>query len=110
VTRRWIDWSTRWSIVEPWTSRTRAATHSENAKGGPSLLSRPLSRTQAQRAVMFSTALRQRWLALKDGVKIGERWLGYAADECRRITVLQQSASAIVRMTGVLTCGTPHEA
>jgi hypothetical protein len=48
---------------------------------------------------MFSTALRQRWLALKDGVKIGERWLGYAADECRRITVLQQSASAIVRMT-----------
>ena len=71
-----MDVSTRWSMVEPWTSRTRAATQRENAKGGPSLLNRPLSRTHTQRAVMFSTALRQRWLALKEGVKIGDRWVG----------------------------------
>jgi hypothetical protein len=53
-----MDVSTRWSIVEPWTSRTRAATHSENANGGPSLLSSAFSRTQAQSVVIFSTALR----------------------------------------------------
>ena len=68
-------------MVDPWTKRTRAATQSENANGGPSLLSKPLSRTVAHRAVMFSTALRHRWLALKDGVKMGDRWVGYAADE-----------------------------
>lgn len=37
---------------------------------------------------MFSTALRHFWLALKEGVKIGERWVGYAAEECNLMTVL----------------------
>lgn len=37
---------------------------------------------------MLSTASRQRWLALYEGVKIGERVVGYAADEWRRITAL----------------------
>jgi hypothetical protein len=97
LTRRLMDVSTRWSMVEPWTRRTRAATQREKAKGGPSLLRRPLSRTQAQRAVMFSTALRQRWLALNEGVKIGERCVGYAAEEWSRITVLSILVLSLLR-------------
>ena len=37
---------------------------------------------------MLSTAARQRCEAVKEGAKIGERVVGYAAEECRRITVL----------------------
>lgn len=37
---------------------------------------------------ILSTAKRHRWLALYEGVKIGERVVGYAADECKRITAL----------------------
>ena len=37
---------------------------------------------------MLSTARRHLWLAEYDGVKIGERVVGYAADEWRRITAL----------------------
>ena len=73
LTRMLTEESTRWSIVEPCTNSTRAATQQEKANGGPSFVSKPLSRTEAHNAVMFSTALKQRWLALKDGVKIGDR-------------------------------------
>ena len=37
---------------------------------------------------MSSTAVWHLWLALKDGVKIGDRVVGYAADECNRMTAL----------------------
>jgi hypothetical protein len=46
---------------------------------------------------MFSTALKHRWLALNEGVKMGERCVGYAAEECSRMTVLQTLAKAITR-------------
>lgn len=34
---------------------------------------------------MSSTAVRQRWLAENEGVKIGERVVGYAAEEWSRM-------------------------
>ena len=37
---------------------------------------------------MSSTAVRQRWLAENEGVKIGERVVGYAAEEWSRMTDL----------------------
>ena len=37
---------------------------------------------------MFSTALWHLWPALYEGVKMGDLVVGYAADECSRITVL----------------------
>jgi hypothetical protein len=37
---------------------------------------------------MLSTANRHRWLALYEGVKMGDLVVGYAADECKRITAL----------------------
>lgn len=58
------------------------------ANGGPSLLTRLLLRTYWHSAQMSSTAVRQRWLAEKEGVKIGERVVGYAALECRRMMEL----------------------
>jgi hypothetical protein len=41
---------------------------------------------------MSSTAVWQRWEAEKEGVKIGERVVGYAAEECRRMTALESTA------------------
>lgn len=69
------------AMVEPWTRRRRAETQREKAKGGPSLESMLLSTTERVTERMLSTARRQRWLALYDGVKIGERVVGYAAEE-----------------------------
>lgn len=60
------------------------------AKGGPSLLSMPLLTTCWPSAAMSPTACWQRWIALKEGVKMGDRVVGYAADECKRITVLME--------------------
>ena len=37
---------------------------------------------------MVATAAWHRWLALYEGVKIGDRVVGYAAEECRRITAV----------------------
>jgi predicted Zn-dependent protease with MMP-like domain len=42
---------------------------------------------------MFSTASKHRWLALYEGVKIGDRVVGYAAEECNRITALYSTES-----------------
>jgi hypothetical protein len=79
---------TVWAIVEPWTRRRRAETQRVKAKGGPSLSRRLFSTTKRVTERMLSTARRHRWLALYDGVKIGDLVVGYAADECRRITAL----------------------
>ena len=76
------------------------------------MLSRPLSRTVAHRVVIFSTALRHLWLALKDGVKIGDRWVGYAADECRRMTVLEESIyreSSMAKPDSRMECCMKHD-
>lgn len=76
------------AMVEPWTRSSRADTQRVKAKGGPSLSSMPLSTTNWASERMLSTATRHRWLALYEGVKIGERVVGYAAEEWRRITAL----------------------
>jgi hypothetical protein len=60
---------------------------------------------------MFSTALRHRWLALNDGVNIGERCVGYAAEEWSRMTVLQLSDTRALKFVQkVLTYGRRHGA
>ena len=48
---------TWWSIVEPCTSSSRAATHKLNAKGGPSFVNKLLVLTYVHKAQMSSTAL-----------------------------------------------------
>jgi hypothetical protein len=45
--------------------------------------------TKVLRADMFSTAVWHLCAAEYDGVKIGERVVGYAAEECRRMIVLE---------------------
>lgn len=87
-TKRRMSGLTVCAIVEPWTRRRRADTQRVKAKGGPSLSSMLLSTTKRVTERMLSTARRQRWLAEYDGVKIGDRVVGYAADEWRRITAL----------------------
>ena len=87
-TNRRMSGLTVCAIVEPWTRRRRAETQRVNAKGGPSLSSMLFSTTKRVTERMLSTARRHLWLAEYEGVKIGERVVGYAADEWRRITAL----------------------
>jgi hypothetical protein len=82
------------AIVDPWTSSNRAETQSVNANGGPSLSKMLLFTTKRVTETMLSTASRHRWLALYDGVKIGDRVVGYAAEEWSRITALPSLGSA----------------
>lgn len=67
---------TVWVMVEPWTRSRRADTQSVKANGGPNLSSRLLVTTRRVTERMLFTARRQRWLALYDGVKIGDRVVG----------------------------------
>lgn len=83
-----ISGLTVWAIVEPWTSSKRAETHSVNANGGPSLSKMLLLTTNRVTERILSTASKHRWLALYDGVKIGDLVVGYAAEEWSRITAL----------------------
>jgi hypothetical protein len=60
---------------------------------------------------MLSTALWHLWLALYDGVKMGDLVVGYAADECNRITVLLSVSKCVVSLSlAVLTYGRLHAA
>ncbi len=55
---------------------------------------------------MSPTACWQRWAALKEGVKMVDLVVGYAADECSRMTVLAGvSRRKISSWLVVLTCG-----
>lgn len=64
------------AMVDPWTSKRRAETQRVKANGGPSLSRSLLLTTRRVTERMLSTARRHRWLALYDGVKIGERVVG----------------------------------
>lgn len=80
-TKNSISGLTVCAIVEPWTSNSLAQTQRVKANGGPSLSSMLFSTTNRVIERMLSTARRHRWLALYDGVNIGDRVVGYAADE-----------------------------
>lgn len=85
------------STVEACTSDTRAATHRENAKGGPSASRQHVPATQRLRSSTLLAARTHLWIALYDGLQKLDRNVGYAAEVCSFMTAVWQAACSIIQ-------------